>query len=387
MTGNEAYYLWLGILVILMVIGGYSWATQINQGLEVTNLSNQVSWGAYIANFSYLVGVLAVAVLIVVPSFILKDQGFKDVVLIAHLLAFSTIIMALLFIAVDLGRPERFLHIMPVIGRMHFPGSILAWDVVVLNGYFILNMFIPFYLLFKIYMNEQPNVKIYNSFNLTLLVWAISIHTVSAFLYAGLGGRPHWNSAVLAPRFIISAFANGPAILVIVFKIIERYTEFKIRPDVYKKIISFMVVMLVTNMFLFGSEMFKEFYTDSVHVASMQYLMFGLHGKGMLIPYIWGAIFMELAAALILIIPSTRKNWTLVLIACVFIIFGIWIEKGMGLIVPGFLPTPLGNLVEYTPSSAEIIISVGIWALGALIFTVLAKVCIAIQLGKVRYGA
>lgn len=385
MKGSGYYYMWLTFLSALVLIGAVCYFVQVNQGLAVTNLTNQVSWGAYIANFTFLVGVLAVAVLLVVPAFLFNDSGFKEIVILGQLLAFATIVMCLLFITVDLGHPERFLHIMPIIGKMNFPDSILAWDVIVLNGYLAINMFIPGYLLFKVYMEEEPDRKLYLPFIIISIIWAISIHTVSAFLYAGLGGRPHWNSAVLAPRFFISAFAGGPPILMLIFKIVERHTDLKPKASVYRILTNIMTFTLIGNLFLFGCEVFKEFYTNSVHVASMQYLMFGLYGHGMLTPYIWSAIFMEVAAVAILILPSTRHKWRFVKIACVFSILGIWVEKGMGLIVPGFIPSPVGDLVEYTPSSIEIYICLGIWALGALIYTVLAKVAIAIQMGRLRF--
>jgi molybdopterin-containing oxidoreductase family membrane subunit len=385
LTGGARYYLWLFFLTILTIVGVVFWWSQFQQGLVTTNLTNQVSWGVYIANFTYLVGVLAVAVLLVIPSFLWGDKSFKEVVLLGQLLAFSVIIMCLLFIAVDLGQPGRFLHIMPFIGKMNFPNSILAWDVIVLNGYLIINFFIPAYILFKMYMNQEPEKKFYSPFILISIAWALSIHAVSAFLYSGLGGRPHWNSAVLAPRFIISAFANGPAILIIIFSLVERLTAFKPKPAVYKGLIDLMAFTLTMNIFLFGCEAFKEFYTDSVHVASMQYLMFGLHGYGMLRGYIWAAIIMEVVAAIFLLIPRTRYDWRFLPIVCIFVIVGVWIEKGMGLIVPGFIPTPLGNIVEYEPSLVEFFVSLGIWAIGAFVYTILAKVCIAIQTGQLRY--
>lgn len=383
--GSFRYYAWLTFLFVVATIGFLCHFVQLTEGLVVTNLSNQISWGAYIANFTYIVGILAVAVLLVIPTFLHKRQGFKEILILGQLLAFSAIIMALLFIVVDLGRPERFLHIMPIIGKMNFPDSILAWDVIVLNGYLVINFMIPFYFLYKTYKQEEPHKALYLPFIFISIGWALSIHTVSAFLYSGLGGRPHWNSAVLGPRFLISAFACGPALLMIIFKLVEKFSDLKPHQNVYQILTNTMTYTMVTNLFLFGCEIFKEFYTGSVHMESMKYLLFGLHGKGMVRPYIWAAIIMEIIATIFLLIPKTRHDWRFLRFSCAFAVLGIWVEKGMGLIVPGFIPSPLGDLVEYTPSAIEFFICLGIWAVGAIIYTVLAKVCIAVQTGRLRY--
>jgi len=385
LTGNTHYFLWLGLLGVLSLLGLYYYGAQFTQGFTVTNLSDQVSWGAYIANFTFLVGVAAAAVLLVIPSYLYKNEDIKKVVLLGEILAFVAMIMCLLFIVVDLGRPDRFLHILPYLGKLNFPQSILAWDVLALNGYLFLNNFIPGYLLYMKYLGKEPNAKYYLPFVFISIVWAISIHTVTAFLYSGLGGRPFWNTAILAPRFIVSAFVAGPALLMLIFQTSRRFTEMKIPEAVFDYLKRIMTYTMLINLFLLGCEVFKEFYTDSTHVLSARYLFFGIHGHQMLVPYIWSAILMELFAIFVLLTPNLRNNWKFMSVACVMAFVGIWVEKGMGLIVPGFIPTPLGDLVEYTPSMIEILVSLGIWAFGALIFTMMGKVVIAIETGELRF--
>jgi Ni/Fe-hydrogenase subunit HybB-like protein len=385
LTGSTHYFLWLGLLGVLSLLGLYSYGVQCTQGFTVTNLSDQVSWGAYIANFTFLVGVAAAAVLLVVPSYLYKSKDIKKVVLLGEILAFVAIIMCLLFIAVDLGRPDRFLHILPYFGKLNFPQSILAWDVIVLSGYLLLNNFIPGYLLYMKYLGKEPNAKYYLPFVFISIAWAISVHTVTAFLYSGLGGRPFWNTAILAPRFLVSAFAGGPALLMLIFQTSRRFTKMKIPESVFDYLKRIMTYTMLINLFLLGCEVFKEFYTNSSHILSARYLFFGIHGHKMLVPYIWSAILMELFAIFVLLTPNLRNNWKFMRVACVMAFVGIWVEKGMGLIVPGFIPTPLGDLVEYTPSKIEILVSLGIWSFGALIFTMMGKVIIAIETGELRF--
>ncbi|MEZ4743358.1 MAG: NrfD/PsrC family molybdoenzyme membrane anchor subunit [Bdellovibrionota bacterium] len=362
-----------------MILGGLSWLHQAKVGLSVTNMSDQVSWGAYIANFTFLVGVAAAAVLLVVPSYIFHRQDFKKIVLLGELLAVSAIIMCLMFVIADLGRPDRFLHIVPFIGRLNFPQSILAWDVVVLNVYLLLNMHIPGYLLWKKYKRQPPNKEKYMPMVYISIIWAVSIHTVTAFLYSGFGSRPFWNSSILAIRFLISAFASGPAILLIIFTIIPKVTDFNIERSVLKTLKAMLAVTIPINLFLFGSELFKEFYTDSTHSASAHYLLFGLHGHAMISPYIWASILFTCIGGTVFLSPSLKKKDTLCVVASVLIVVGVWIEKGMGLVIPGFIPTPLGDLVEYAPSLHEFFVCAGIWATGCFLFTIFSKVAIAIE--------
>ncbi|TPV97007.1 MAG: polysulfide reductase [Myxococcales bacterium FL481] len=382
--GSRGYWIWMAGLAAGMAAGGIAYSDQIEHGLAVTHLSDQVSWGAYIANFTYLVGVAAASVLLVVPTYVYHRQDLKQVVLIGELLAVSAIVMCLGFVVVDLGHPERGLHMLPGIGRLNFPSSILAWDVIVLNGYLLLNLHVPGYLLYQEFRGRTPRRRYYLPWVLISILWAVSIHTVTAFLYSGFGGRPFWNTAILAPRFLVSAFASGPALLIIAFYAINRTGAFHIGKSVFVYLRRVMSFTLPLNFFLLGCELFAEFYTDSAHVMSAEYLFFGIHGHGLLVPYIWSGLGMGLVAMVIVLTPPlhTRPGWLAA--ACLLTVVGVWVEKGMGLIVPGFVPSPAGDLVEYAPSAQEFWVSLGIWCFGAALFTVMAKVALAIKSGRLR---
>lgn len=377
--GGARYYAWLLVLFAMIAIGMYHYSIQLDIGLSHTNLTHQVSWGAYIANFTFLVGVAAAAVLLVVPSYVFHLDYVKKVVIYGELLAMSAIIMCLAFVIVDIGRPDRAGHIIPLIGRLNLPGSMLAWDVVVLNGYLLLNLHIPGYLLYQKYRGRPPSRKYYMPFVYTSIFWAVCIHTVTAFLYSGFGSRPFWNSAILAPRFLISAFTSGPALLIIVFTLVRVLSTIKLDDKLFTFLRRVMTVMLPINLFLYACELFKEFYTDNAHAISVYYLFFGIDGHAVLTPYIWTSIIFSFVSLYILLHPKlkTQQNWLLA--ACGMIFLAVWIEKGMGLIIPGFIPTPLGELAEYSPSMGEFFISLGIWAIGALLYTFSLKTAIAID--------
>jgi len=534
-VGDWRYYTWMGVLTVICLLGLNAYAKQFVQGLAVTGMSDEVSWGVYIANFTFLVGVAAAAVMMVIPVYIYNNEEMHDLVIFGELLAVAAIIMCLAFVTVDLGRPDRFWHLIPGIGQFNFPASMLSWDVLVLNGYLVLNVHICGYLLYCRYQGKKPAKWFYIPFVFIAIVWAVSIHTVTAFLYVGLGGRPFWNSAIVGPRFLASAFTAGPALIILALQVVRRVTatasdwsaarlqgnatpppgrpatledldllarhlpelasvspqvrndtlagamvlelaagnillrqgekeneayfvlhgrvvvkreeggRFRIirsggpgeqfgeisglagtprlataiaeepsrvlrlpadslrrlmKNPAMNKIIrsrmterlmitdrallmlrSIVQVSMLINVFLLVNEVFKEFYSGNLHVASAKYLFVGLHGHHALVPWIWTAIAFNLTAMVLLVLPVSRSlKWLNV--TCVLAIVGIWIEKGMGLVIPGFIPTPLGAIVEYSPSLNETLVCFGIWAFGLLCYTVFLRMAVPILQGR-----
>jgi molybdopterin-containing oxidoreductase family membrane subunit len=379
LSGGIGYQIFLCVLSVFMLLGVYGYLVQFNLGLAATNMSDIVSWGFYISNFTFLVGVAAAAVMIILPSYIFKDKDLHKVVIIGEVVAIGALVMCLMFVFVDLGGPLQAWHMIPFIGQFNWPTSLLTWDVLVLNGYLVLNLAVPAYILFCHYHRREPIAKLYHPFVFLSIFWAFGIHLVTAFLYQGLPARPFWNNPLMGPRFLASAFAAGPALISVVLMIVNSTTSFKIESQVFTKLRRIIVVAAIINLIMLFSEVFKEFYLPTHHSLPAMYLYFGLDGHNALVPWIWSAIIMNLIGTLTLAFNPGKDNPWVLLPACILLFIGIWIEKGMGLIVPGLVPSPLGEIVSYAPSWVEVSITLGVLALGIFVVTLLLRPALIIE--------
>jgi molybdopterin-containing oxidoreductase family membrane subunit len=384
LRGNRAYWLWLVFLGALIVSGTLSYAAQVRTGLGLTAMRDPVSWGFYIGNFTFLVGVAAAAVVLVIPAYIYDWKPIREIVIYGELLAISAITMCLMFVMVDIGRPDRFWHLIPLIGHLNFPRSILAWDVLVLNLYFVLNFVVATHILYRAFHGKHYIKKLVVPLVLLSVPMAVGIHTVTAFLYNGLAARPYWNSSILAPQFLASAFCSGPAILLVVLQLLRRFTRFEIRDAAIWKIAELMAYAMFLNLFLHGAEAFKEFYSNTQHLLFTRYWYLGLGTHHTLVPYAWSAVALNLLAFGLFISPAMRRNWVTLNIGCVATYAGVYIEKGMGLIIPGLTPDTLGEIYVYYPTMTELRVAAGIFAVGFLLFTLMLKVAVPISLGEFR---
>jgi len=374
-VGGRKYWTWMACLLLFMGAGFISWLYQFNEGLGITGMSRDISWGVYIANFTFLVGVAAAAVMVVIPYYLHHYKAFGRITILAEFLGVSAVLMCLLFILVDLGNPVRALNVM-----LHpTPNSILFWDMIVLNGYLFLNIFIGW----NVLMAERKGSPapgwlkpvIYLS-----IPWAISIHTVTAFLYAGLPGRHFWLTAIMAARFLASAFAAGPAMLILFCLIIRKNTKFDPGEEQIRTLSGIVTYAMILNVFFFLLECFTAFYSQIPgHMHTIQYLFAGVHGHTGLVPWMWTSAFFWVVAIVLLVIPAARRANDVLAVACVAVFIGCYIDKGVGLVIGGFIPNPLERVTEYVATVPEVLITLGVWATGFFVMSALYKVAITVK--------
>jgi molybdopterin-containing oxidoreductase family membrane subunit len=373
--GNKWYWGWMAVLLGVIGAGFGLYLLQLKFGLGITGMSRDVSWGFYIANFTYLVGVAAGGVMVVLPYYLHDYKAYGKITILGEFLAIAAIVMCLLFILVDLGQPTRAFNVL----IYPTPNSVLFYDAIVLNGYLFLNLIIGWNVL-----EAERNGVHYQSWLKPLIYlsipWAVSIHTVTAFLYAGLPGRHFWLTAVLAPRFLASAFAAGPALLILLCLFIRRFTNFDPGKAQIQTLAKTVAYAICINVFLFLCEVFTGFYSQIPgHMDHIKYLFVGLHGHGALVPWMWAAMILMVVGIVLTVTPATRKNETSLAIACAVIIMGTWIDKGLGMISGGFVPNPMHEVNEYAPTMPEIGITLGVYAIGALVLTVLYKMAVGVK--------
>ena len=383
--GSKAYWAWVSLLLLLMALGIASYVKQSQYGLIATSMRDQVSWGFYIGNFTFLVGVAAAAIMLVIPAYVYNWKPLKEIVILGELLAVSAIIMCLLFILVDMGHPERFWHMFPIIGRLRLGQSLLSWDSVVLTLYLALNFIIVTHFLYRAFHIKPYSKRYIIPLVLLSIPAGIGIHTITAFLYNGIAARPFWNNAILAPKFLASAFCSGPAIMLILFQVLRRTTRLEIEDRALWTVAELMAYTMFFNLFLTGAEIYKEAYSDTEHRLFTDYLYFGIGDHNKIVPFGWLALICDFIAFILFLIPKTRKNLITLNIGAVLIYSGVYIEKGIGLIIPGFTPSTLGEIYEYFPSKTEIFITIGIFSAGFLLYTFMLKVAVPIILGELNY--
>jgi molybdopterin-containing oxidoreductase family membrane subunit len=380
LRGSKRYWTWVFFLLAVIFVGFLFYLRQFHEGLGITGLSRDVTWGFYIAQLTFLVGVAASAVMVVLPYYLHNYKAFGKITILGEFLAISSVIMCMLFVVVDIGQPSRMFNLF-----LHpTPNSMLFWDTVVLSGYLILNVLISIVTLGAERKGIAPP-KWIRPVIIFSIPWAVSIHTVTAFLYAGLGARPFWMTAILAPRFLASAFAAGPALLVLLVLLLRKITKFRVGDEPIKKLTVIITYAMIINVFFVLMEFFTAFYSAMPeHVAHFQYMYFGLDGNANLVPWMWTSVVLSIFALVMLIVPKLRYNFKLLPITCVAVFIGLWIDKGIGLIITGFVPSVLGEVVSYKPTFPEIMITIAIYAVGALLVTVFYKVALTVR-GEVTY--
>lgn len=373
--GSRKYWALICCLLAIIGVGVAAYIYQFMIGLGVTGMSRDVSWGLYIGQFTFLVGVAASGVMVVLPYYLHNHKAFGRITVLGEFLAIASVIMCMLFIFVDLGQPLRVLNVI-----LHpTPNSVMFYDMLVLSGYLFLNVLVGWTVL-GAERKGIPAPSWVKPFIIISIAWAPSIHTVTAFLYAGIPGRHLWLTAIMAARFLASAFSGGPSLLLILALILRKYTKFDPGQQAIQTLGKIITYFMITNVFFIGLEMFTAFYSQIPgHTNPLIYLYKGLHGHSRLVPVMWFSSICAVLALILLVPPKFRKNETLLTTACVLTFTSLWLEKGFGLIVGGFVPNPFETITEYWPTLPETFIALGVWAIGFLVLTVLYKTAVSVK--------
>lgn len=349
------------VVLLVVAAGVVAWWIQLSRGLGITGLSRDVSWGLYVSQFTFFVGVAASAVMVVVPYYLHDFKAFGRLAVVGEVLAVAALVAAGLFVFVDLGQPSRVLNVL----LFPSPRSLMFWDMLCLAGYFAINAVLVLTTLFAD-SRGLPTPRWVRPLVYVSIPWAVSIHTVTAFLYAGLPGRPFWETAVLAPRFLASAFASGPSLLLLIVLLLKDTPGLDPGPDAVRALTHIIRYALAINLFLFGVEMFTALYSQIPGEVESWRVAFLDPESGVRL-WMWGSAALSLAAFGALFVPVVRMQRRYLALAATMVLVGVWMEKGLGFVAGGLQPSPLGRVPGYFPTFLEVTIVLGVWGVGALV--------------------
>lgn len=372
--GSKKYWIWIGLLCFLISIGSIAYYIQFVNGLCVTDMSRDISWGFYIAQFTFFVGIASSAVIVVLPYYLHNIKQFGKITILGEFIAIASVIMSMLFIFVDMGQPLRIMNV------LLYPSfnSVILWDVISLGGYLFLNILIS-YTTWNIENKGVATPKWIRPLIILSIPWAFSIHTVTAFIYSGLAARPFWLTAIMAPRFLATAFAAGPAFIIILCLFLRKNANYNVGYNSLQKLAIIAAYAMYMNVFFLLLELFTAFYSGMrEHIQHFKLLYLGLEGNNTLVPLMWLSSIAAIVSLIILTIPRFRKNTNFLLSASILIFLSVWLDKGLAMVIAGFIPNPLGSISTYIPTLIEILVSTGILALGLLIITILYKSALSV---------
>jgi molybdopterin-containing oxidoreductase family membrane subunit len=291
-------------------------------------------------------------------------------------MAISSVIMCMLFIVVDMGQPQRVLNVI-----LHpSPNSIMFWDMTVLGGYLLLNALIGWVTL-EAERHQVDPPKWIKFFIYLSIFWAFSIHTVTAFLYAGIPGRHYWLTAIMAARFLSSAFCSGPAILLLLAFLLKRVSGFDPGREAVSTLSKIIAYAMGINVFFYVLEVFTAFYSRIPgHMHPMVSLFSGHDGHSLWVnTWMWTAAVLGLVSLLLIAMPGTRDNEQLLPFTLIILVAATWIDKGLGLLIGGFTPNAFEQVTAYSPSIAELAIGLGVYGVGALVLSLLWKIALGVK--------
>lgn len=390
---------WMAFLIVVILIGFYSYIQQLDQGLVITGMRDYALWGVYISNFVFFVAISLVGSLVTAILRLSGVQWSTPITRIAEIIAVAAIIMAGLTIIIDMGRPDRMLNLF-IHGRLQSP---IIWDVIVITTYLFISILLLYYPLlpdFSILKKHfNGSAKLRNWYSRLSLNWsgtskqhqiytrsikvlsvmiipvAFAIHTVTAWLFETTY-RPGWDSTNFGPYFIAGAFVAGAgAVVAVMFVLRKTYgLEHYITDEHFDKMGKILVLLCLLYLYFNINEYLIPTYKSTEEEAThLQSLFTGEYAI-----LFWTAIIGGLVLpVLVLLFPKGRKPLPLFVVALAVVI-GAWWKRYI-IVIPTlshpFLP--IQGVPEswrhYSPTWMEWSITFATLAAALLIITLLVR--------------
>jgi Ni/Fe-hydrogenase subunit HybB-like protein len=350
----------VGCLLVLLLAGIAAYGVQFQHGLGVTGLSRNVPWGLYISQFTFLVGIAASSVLLILPRYVHGKLDCAPLVIVGETVSIVALIEAMTFVLVDLGRPDRVLAIF----LYPAPTSLMFWDILTLTGYLLLCLTILTGSLLSPHGAHQAWLR---PLVLLSIPFAFGIHVVTALLYSGLAARGGWMSAILAPKFLATAFASGSALLLLLGSALTATRTLIVDRAAIARLAAIMTYALSASLLFSGLEAFTSLYSGIASSREHLHHLFvpDPENPGLAVGML-ASTALSLVAIVVLLRPSFRRSPRLLYLASGAVLVSVLLEKGLVFIPSGFAPSALGEATDYHPSFIELLIACGIHAGGLL---------------------
>jgi Ni/Fe-hydrogenase subunit HybB-like protein len=406
-TPRQFYF----ILTGLGLVFAFGVAALVNQwwlGLGVTGLNRPVYWGIYLTNFVFFIGISHAGTLISAILRVMQAEWRRPITRIAEAITFFALILGLLQIWIDMGRPERILFPF-LFGRFESP---FLWDFTCVGVYLMSSMLylylpmIPDLARMRDHMADAPRWRrwLYNMMAfgwhgnheqhrrlevaigimaIVIIPVAVSVHTVVSWIF-GMTMQPMWHSTILGPYFVVGAIFSGIAMLFLFMTFLRRawHLEKWITATQY----NYLGILLLVMSVFWGYFTLAEFLTTGY--ATLTHETEVLHAKltGEYAPFFWVMVVGNLIIPFAILIRRQGRTPVGTFIASLSIVVGMWVERFL-IVAPSLTRPSLGLLpAVYAPSVTEVAITAGSLALFALLFILFFKVFPAISVWEVEEG-
>lgn len=399
------FVIWTGILIAVIAFGLSNYLRQFDEGLGVTGMDYPVYWGIYIVNTIFNVGLSAGGIIVACMVYAIGIKKYKPVGRIAEILAITTLFQAVMFLMLDLGRPDRFYFILQY-ARIESP---LVWDVTIISTYMMIGLSIMYFstrkdavrlmdvfprrrLLYQVltlgyvdvsHKSLERDEKILKILAVAAIPAAVGLHSITAWIFGVVKAHPDFHSPLIAPFFVTSAIVSGLALVILVTVMSRHFLRLNIENKVITDLGGVLAMLIPVEGYLILSEVVTVVYGDEpAHTVVFNDLV-----SGNFMVEFWGLVTLLTVAFLILAFPKTRTVKGVAL-AALLVIIGV-IGKRIIIVLPPLLHPILTYYPEgtYVPTQTELSITVGVYAVGMLIYTVISKVIPLVELDEEHTAA
>ena len=402
------FWLVVGAIGLVFLWGAASLARQWWLGLGVTGLNRPVYWGIYLTNFVFFIGISHAGTLISAILRVTQAEWRRPITRIAEAITFFALILGLLQIWVDMGRPERIVY--PFIwGRYQSP---FLWDFTCVGIYLLSSTLylylplIPDLARMRDRMLDAPRWRrrLYTAMSLgwhgsheqhrrlekaigimaiLIIPIAVSVHTVVSWVF-GMTMQPMWHSTILGPYFVVGAIFSGIATLFVFMTIIRK--AWHLEKWIGEKQYNYLGLLLLVMSAFWGYFTLAEYLTTAYGSLVHESHVVEAKLSGEYAPWFWAMVVCNLIVPFAILLWRRGRTPTGTFVAALSVVVGMWIER-FTIVAPSLTRPSLGfERAIYSPTLTEVAITVGSVALFTLLFLLFFKLFPSISVWEVEEG-